>query len=99
MATLTSTRRRSRSKTIAPRLRPDVSLPDPEAKIFIRGDCEALHGNVTRLLDQIRSSGFTKISFEIKSQAAAGVPVPGRQDSKTYGLDHFSISRRRGGRS
>ncbi len=50
----------------------------PEAKIFIRGDQEALHGNVTRLLDQIRSTGFTKIAFEIKSQASAGVPAPGK---------------------
>jgi biopolymer transport protein ExbD len=50
----------------------------PEAKIFIRGDREALHGNVTRLLDQIRSTGFTKIAFEIKSQASAGVPAPGK---------------------
>ncbi|MFN2507353.1 MAG: ExbD/TolR family protein [Chthoniobacterales bacterium] len=51
---------------------------NPEAKIFIRGDREALHGNVTRLLDQIRSTGYTKIAFEIKSQAAAGVPAPGK---------------------
>ena len=50
----------------------------PEAKIFIRGDQEALHGNVTRLLDQIRSTGFTKIAFEIKSQASSGVPAPGK---------------------
>jgi len=49
---------------------------NPEAKIFIRGDREALHGNVTRLLDQIRSTGFTKVAFEIKSQASAGVPSP-----------------------
>jgi len=52
---------------------------NPEAKIFIRGDREALHGNVTRLLDQIRSTGFTKIAFEIKSQASAGVPAPGKK--------------------
>jgi biopolymer transport protein ExbD len=51
----------------------------PEAKIFVRGDAEALHGNVTRLLDQIRSTGFNKIAFEIKSQASAGVPAPGQQ--------------------
>ena len=49
-----------------------------ETKIFIRGDREALHGNVTRLLDHIRATGFTKISFEIKSQAASGVPAPGK---------------------
>jgi hypothetical protein len=34
---------------------------------------EAVHGNVTRMLDQIRSSGFTKLSFEIKSKAGKGV--------------------------
>ena len=49
-----------------------------EPKIFIRGDREALHGNVTRLLDQIRSTGFTKIAFEIKSEALKGVPAPGQ---------------------
>jgi biopolymer transport protein ExbD len=58
---------------VLPRLR-KVYLTNPEAKIFIRGDREAVHGNVTRVLDQIRSSGFTKISFEIKSQASSGVP-------------------------
>ena len=61
---------------ISPRLRKEY-LARPDAKIFIRGDMEAVHGNVTRVLDQIRSSGYTKISFEIKSQAATGVPVPG----------------------
>ena len=61
-----------------PRLLRPIFLERPEAKIFVRGDSEALHGNVTRLLDQIRSTGFSKIAFEIKSQAAVGVPVPGR---------------------
>jgi biopolymer transport protein ExbD len=46
---------------------------NPEAKIFIRGDAEAVHGNVTRMLDQIRSSGFMKLSFEVKSKIGAGV--------------------------
>jgi biopolymer transport protein ExbD len=58
---------------VLPRLR-KIYATNPEAKIFIRGDRDALHGNVTRVLDQIRSSGFTKLSFEIKSQATAGVP-------------------------
>ena len=56
-----------------------VYATNPEAKIFIRGDREALHGNVTRLLEHIRSSGFTKIAFEVQSQAAAGVPAPGKK--------------------
>ncbi len=62
---------------IGPRLR-KIYATSPEAKIFVRGDREAVHGNVTRVLDQIRSSGFTKISFEIKSYSGAGVPAPGK---------------------
>ena len=57
---------------ILPKLQ-QVYRTNPEAKIFIRGDAESVHGNVTRMLDQIRSSGFTKLSFEIKSKAGAGV--------------------------
>ncbi len=51
---------------------------NPDAKIFIRADREALHGNVVRLLNQLRSAGFYKVAFEIKSQAGLGVPAPGR---------------------
>jgi biopolymer transport protein ExbD len=61
---------------ILPRLQ-QVYKTNPEAKIFIRGDADAVHGNVTRMLDQIRSSGFMKLSFEIKSKVGAGVG-PGR---------------------
>jgi biopolymer transport protein ExbD len=57
---------------ILPRLQL-IHQSTPDAKIFIRGDQEAVHGNVTRMLDQIRSSGFTKLSFEIKSKAGKGV--------------------------
>ena len=57
---------------ILPKLQ-QVYKTNPEAKIFIRGDAEAVHGNVTRMLDQIRSSGFLKLSFEIKSKAGKGV--------------------------
>lgn len=56
-------------------LRP-IYATRPDAKIFIRGDEETLHGNVTRLLDSIRSTGFTKLAFEIKSEAAKGIPTP-----------------------
>ena len=61
---------------IQPRLL-KIHAVTPDAKIFIRGDVEAVHGNVTRMLDQIRSSGFMKLSFEIKSKVGAGVG-PGR---------------------
>jgi len=63
---------------ILPKLQ-QIYRTNPEAKIFIRGDREAVHGNVTRMLDQVRSSGFSKISFEIKSQATSGVPGAGSQ--------------------
>jgi biopolymer transport protein ExbD len=56
---------------ILPRLL-KIHATNPEAKIFIRGDKEAVHGNVTRMLDQIRSSGFTKLSFEVRSPAGLG---------------------------
>jgi len=58
---------------ILPKLK-QVYATAPEAKIFIRADRDALHGNVTRMLDQIRSSGFQKLSFEIKSEATQGIP-------------------------
>jgi biopolymer transport protein ExbD len=57
---------------IAPKLR-QVKVTTPEAKIFIRADREALHGNVTRMLDEIRSAGFLKVSFEIQSESLAGL--------------------------
>jgi biopolymer transport protein ExbD len=59
--------------------RPEPERTKTEPKIFVRGDAEALHGNVTRLLDQVRSTGFTKIAFEIASVSSAGVPAPGKQ--------------------
>ena len=65
-------KRRLPLEEILPTLK-QVYATAPEAKIFIRGDAEAVHGNVTRMLDQIRSSGFSKISFEIKSKVGGGV--------------------------
>ncbi len=50
---------------------------NPEAKVFVRGDRETIHGNVIRLLNVIRSAGYYKMAFEIKSQSAQGIPAPG----------------------
>lgn len=47
---------------------------NPDAKVFVRGDAETVHGNIIRVLDICRAAGFYKISFEIKSEAAKGVP-------------------------
>ena len=54
----------------------EVHQTAPDAKIFVRGDREAIHGNVIRLLNVVRSAGFYKMAFEIKSEAAKGVPSP-----------------------
>ena len=55
-----------------------VHQATPDAKVFVRGDRDAIHGNVIRLLNVIRSAGFYKMAFEIQSQAGQGVPGPGR---------------------
>jgi len=53
-----------------------VHQENPEAKVFIRGDRDTPHGNIIRLLDLLRSAGFYKVAFEIKSEAAKNVPGP-----------------------
>ena len=50
---------------------------NPEAKVFVRGDANTVHGNIIRVLDSLRSVGFYKVAFEIKSEAAKGVPSMG----------------------
>jgi biopolymer transport protein ExbD len=51
---------------------------NPEAKVFIRGDADTVHFNVIRVLDILRSVGFYKVAFEIKSEALKSVPGSGR---------------------
>src|ERR1700726_2201812 len=50
---------------------------NPEAKVFVRGDADTVHFNIVRVLDILRSVGFYKVAFEIKSEALKGVPGPG----------------------
>ena len=45
----------------------EVHRHRPAAKIFIRGDRDTYHGDIMRLIEQVRSAGFYKIAFEIKS--------------------------------
>jgi biopolymer transport protein ExbD len=51
---------------------------NPEAKVFVRGDAATVHGNIIRVLDILRSVGFYKIAFEIKSEALKGIPGGGQ---------------------
>jgi biopolymer transport protein ExbD len=55
-----------------------VHQENPEAKVFVRGDANTPHINVTRLLDELRAAGFYKIAFEIKSYSAAELPATKR---------------------
>ena len=54
-----------------------VYAENPDAKVFVRGDAETVHGNIIRVLEILRAAGFYKIAFEIKSEAAKGVPQAG----------------------
>jgi biopolymer transport protein ExbD len=56
-----------------------VHQENPEAKVFVRGDANTVHANVIHVLDILRSVGFYKIAFEIKSEAGKGVPAPSAQ--------------------
>jgi biopolymer transport protein ExbD len=47
---------------------------NPEAKVFIRGDADTVHFNIIRVLDTLRSVGFYKVAFEIKSEALKNMP-------------------------
>jgi len=46
-----------------------------DVKVFISADREALHGEVMKLLDRVRSAGIEKIAYEIKiKHGAAAAP-------------------------
>ena len=47
---------------------------NPDAKVFVRGDRDTVHGNIIRVLDILRSVGYYRIAFEIKSESAKAVP-------------------------
>jgi biopolymer transport protein ExbD len=60
---------------LAARLR-KVHDENPEAKVFIRGDADTVHFNIIRVLDTLRSVGFYKVAFEIKSEGLKNMPGP-----------------------
>ena len=43
-----------------------------DVKVSISAEQQALHGDVIRLLDRVRSSGITKIGYNIKTAEPAG---------------------------
>lgn len=55
----------------------DEHARNPDAKVFVRGDAATVHGNIIHVLDILRSVGYYKIAFEIKSEALKSVPGGG----------------------
>ncbi|MFN2542037.1 MAG: ExbD/TolR family protein [Chthoniobacterales bacterium] len=53
-----------------------VHQENPEAKVFVRGDANTVHFNIIHVLELLRNAGYYKIAFEIKSEAARGIPAP-----------------------
>ena len=49
---------------------------NPDVKVSISADLQALHGDVITLLDRVRSTGIIKIGYQIRPAApAAGAPA------------------------
>ena len=44
---------------------------NPNIKLFVSADREALHGEVMKLLDRVRSAGIEKVAYEIKIKHGA----------------------------
>ncbi len=47
---------------------------NPDMRVFISGDKQALHGDIIHVLDLVRSAGIEKVAFEIRPPAKAGAP-------------------------
>ncbi len=48
---------------------------NPETRVFISADKDALHGDVIKLLDRVQSAKITHVGYEIKVKAGStGIP-------------------------
>ena len=64
---------------------PDQVLPrlyqlhqgNPDVKVSISADRLAMHGDVIRVLDEVRRVGITKVGYQIREAAGAGAQPPG----------------------
>ncbi len=56
---------------VMPRLM-QMQKANPNVKVFISGDKEALHGDVIKLLDRVRSAHIEKVGYEIRVKAGSG---------------------------
>jgi biopolymer transport protein ExbD len=55
---------------LAPNLLPQrlkqLNAENPDMRVFINGDKEAYFGNAIQILDEVRSSGITKVAIQTK---------------------------------
>jgi len=58
---------------ILPRLF-EMHRQNPEVKVSISAEQQALHGDVITLLDRVRSAGIQKVGYQIKNAQATGAP-------------------------
>lgn len=42
---------------------------NPSLRVFVSGDIEARHGDIIRVLDQVRSAGIQHVAFEIQPES------------------------------
>ena len=58
---------------VMPRLL-QMATANKDVKVSISAEQQALHGDVIRVLDRVRSAGITKIGYQIKTAAPTGAP-------------------------
>ena len=61
------------TEEVLPRLY-EMYQANHQVKVSISAEQQALHGDVITLLDKVRSSGITKIGYQIKTASPSGAP-------------------------
>jgi biopolymer transport protein ExbD len=44
----------------------------PDLRVYIQGDSDAIHGDIIAVLDRVRSAGIQKVAFQIKPDSRTG---------------------------
>lgn len=47
---------------------------DPNVRVYVQADMDAMHGDVVKVLDKVRSAGIQKIGFQVKEEGATASP-------------------------
>ncbi|MGD9896933.1 MAG: ExbD/TolR family protein [Candidatus Methylacidiphilaceae bacterium] len=47
---------------------------EPNLRIYVQADMDAVHGDVVRVLDKVRAAGIQKIGFQVKEESTASSP-------------------------